>query len=91
MKTSARRSYSIGSVQRCLHLLRLFVQAPGRISVYDIPQVLQFSYVYELPIGRGRHFGRQMHPVLNAIVGGWQVNGIVRIDNGVQHFQPSAF
>jgi len=23
-----------------------------------------------------------MHPVLNAIVGGWQVNGIVRIDNG---------
>ena len=51
-------------------------------SVYDIPQVLQFSYVYELPIGRGRHFGRQMHPVLNAIVGGWQVNGIVRIDNG---------
>jgi len=51
-------------------------------SVYDIPHVLQFSYVYELPIGRGRHFGRQMHPVLNAIVGGWQVNGIVRIDNG---------
>jgi len=51
-------------------------------SVYDIPHVLQFSYVYELPIGRGRHFGRQMHPVLNAIVGGWQVNGIIRIDNG---------
>src|SRR6266568_7050319 len=51
-------------------------------SVYDIPHVLQFSYVYELPIGRGRQFGRQMHPVLNAIVGGWQVNGIVRIDNG---------
>jgi hypothetical protein len=23
-----------------------------------------------------------MHPVLNAIVGGWQVNGIIRIDNG---------
>jgi hypothetical protein len=51
-------------------------------SVYDIPHVLQFSYVYELPVGRGRHFGTQMHPVLNAIVGGWQINGIVRIDNG---------
>jgi len=51
-------------------------------SVYDIPHVLQFSYVYELPVGRGRHFGGQMHPVLNAIIGGWQVNGIIRIDNG---------
>jgi hypothetical protein len=51
-------------------------------SVYDIPHVLQFSYVYELPVGRGKQFGRQMHPVLNAIIGGWQINGIVRIDNG---------
>jgi carboxypeptidase family protein/TonB-dependent receptor-like protein len=51
-------------------------------SIYDIPQVLQLSYVYELPVGRGRHFGRQMNPILNAIVGGWQTNGIIRIDNG---------
>jgi len=58
------------------------LRAERAVSVYDIPQVLQFSYVYELPIGKGRQFGRQMHPILNAIVGGWQVNGIVRIDNG---------
>src|SRR5215472_2965433 len=48
-------------------------------SVFDIPQVLQLSYVYELPVGRGRTFGRNMNPILNAIVGGWQTNGIIRI------------
>jgi hypothetical protein len=51
-------------------------------SVFDIPQVFQFSGVYELPVGHGRQFGRNMNPILNAIVGGWQLNGIVRIDDG---------
>lgn len=51
-------------------------------SVFDIPQVFQVSGVYELPVGRGRQFGRNMNPVLNAFVGGWQLNGIVRIDDG---------
>ena len=52
------------------------------VSVFDIPQLLQVSYVYEIPIGRGRQFGRQMSPILNAIIGGWQTNGIIRVDNG---------
>jgi Carboxypeptidase regulatory-like domain/TonB dependent receptor len=51
-------------------------------SVFDVPQVWQLSYVYELPVGRGRTFGRNMNSILNAIVGGWQTNGIVRIDSG---------
>jgi hypothetical protein len=52
------------------------------VSVFDIPQILQFSYVYEIPLGRGKWLGKNMHPILNAIVGGWQTNGIVRIDTG---------
>ncbi|MFY9528305.1 MAG: TonB-dependent receptor [Candidatus Acidiferrales bacterium] len=52
------------------------------VSVFDIPQLLQFNYVYELPVGRGKRFGSHLNPVLNAIVGGWQTNGIWRIDNG---------
>ena len=51
-------------------------------SVYNIPHTLQFSFVYELPVGRGMHFGSKMHPALNAVVGGWQLNGIIRMDNG---------
>jgi hypothetical protein len=58
------------------------LRAERSLSVFDIPQVLQFSYVYSLPIGRGKHFGGNMHPVLNTIVGGWQLNGIWRFNNG---------
>jgi hypothetical protein len=52
------------------------------VSVYDIPQIFQLSYIYEFPLGRGKQFGKNMNPILNAVVGGWQTNGIVRIDNG---------
>jgi hypothetical protein len=58
------------------------LRAERSVSVFDIPQVLQLSYVYELPVGRGRWLGRNMHPIFNAIIGGWQTNGIVRIDDG---------
>jgi len=52
------------------------------LSTFDIPSVLQFSYSYELPIGRGKAIGGDMHPVLNAIIGGWQTNGIWRFTDG---------
>jgi hypothetical protein len=58
------------------------LRAERAVSVFDIPHVFQFSYVYELPVGRGRRFGHDMHPILNAIIGGWQTNGIVRINSG---------
>ena len=52
------------------------------LSAFDIPQVLQFSYVYELPVGRNRPYLRNLHPVLEALIGGWQTNGMWRFDNG---------
>jgi hypothetical protein len=52
------------------------------LSSFDIPHVLQFSYTYELPIGRGKLIGSNLHPVLNAIVGGWHTNGIWRFNSG---------
>jgi hypothetical protein len=52
------------------------------LSTFDIPQVLQFSYTYELPIGRGKAIGGNMPVVLNAIIGGWQTNGIWRFNDG---------
>lgn len=52
------------------------------LSTFDIPRVLQFSYTYELPIGRGKAIGGNMPAVLNAIVGGWQTNGIWRFTDG---------
>jgi hypothetical protein len=52
------------------------------LSTFDIPHVLQFSYVYELPIGRGKPLLGNANPVVNAILGGWQTNGIWRFNDG---------
>ncbi|MGD1025625.1 MAG: carboxypeptidase regulatory-like domain-containing protein [Candidatus Sulfotelmatobacter sp.] len=52
------------------------------VSVFDIPQVFQVSYEYELPIGRDKALGGSMNPILNAIVGGWQTSGIWTISDG---------
>jgi hypothetical protein len=52
------------------------------VSEYDIPQVLTLSYVWQLPVGRGKHWGANWHPALNAVLGGWQTNGMWRFDNG---------
>ena len=39
------------------------------------PHAFKVNWDYELPLGRDRHFGSNMNPVLNAIVGGWQFSG----------------
>jgi hypothetical protein len=52
------------------------------LSVFDIPQVLQVSYVYALPVGKGKRFGSSLNPVVEGFIGGWQLNGIWRFNNG---------
>jgi len=52
------------------------------LSQFDISQILQFSYVYEIPVGRGKRLGRNMSALLNTFIGGWQTNGIWRFDTG---------
>ena len=58
------------------------LKAERSLSVFDIPQVLQFSYVYALPVGRGKRFGGSLNSVVNGFIGGWQLNGIWRFNNG---------
>lgn len=48
----------------------------------DVSQRLVASGVVELPFGRGRKLGSDMHPALNALAGGWQVNGIATLQTG---------
>jgi len=47
------------------------------LSVFSIPQITQLSFVYQLP------FGRHLRGLAGAIFGGWQINGIYRVDNGL--------
>jgi hypothetical protein len=51
-------------------------------SQYDLRHNFITSFVYDLPFGRGRAHGNGMHPVANAILGGWQVGGILFVRSG---------
>ncbi|HKD07303.1 MAG TPA: carboxypeptidase regulatory-like domain-containing protein [Bryobacteraceae bacterium] len=53
------------------------------VSQFDIPQVLQFSYTYQLPFGKGKHWGNNWNGFVDAFLGGWQTNGIWRFDDGI--------
>ena len=65
------------------------VQDPNRlylersVSEFDIPHVLQLSYVYQLPFGKGKPFGSNWNWFMDAVLGGWQTNGIWRFDDGL--------
>ena len=52
------------------------------LSTFDIPSVLKFSYSYNLPFGRGKTLFGNMPRVLDAVVGGWRINGIWQIASG---------
>ncbi len=47
-----------------------------------VPYRAIVSGLYQLPIGRGRALGGQMSPLLDALVGGWQINGIWTLQAG---------
>ena len=45
-------------------------------SDYNLPIANITSLVYDLPFGRGRRFGHDLNPVLDVLLGGWQVSAI---------------
>lgn len=51
-------------------------------SDFDVPQRFVASYVYQLPIGRGRHFGSGMNKAADLVVGGWELTGITTFQKG---------
>ncbi len=53
-----------------------------RLSEADIPHRIVISGIWELPFGRGRRFGTDWSGPLNAIAGGWQVQGIWQAQSG---------
>ena len=53
------------------------------VSGYDTTQQVNAYGVYELPFGRGRHFGNNMNKILDAFVGGWQISGNYRQTSGL--------
>jgi hypothetical protein len=40
------------------------------------------SEIWDVPYGRGSRFGSHLHPVLDTVLGGWSVGGIVTLTTG---------
>ena len=51
-------------------------------SGYDISQDFVFSPIWELPFGRGRMLASSAPAVVNALIGGWQAEGIFTARTG---------
>ncbi|HXK62150.1 MAG TPA: carboxypeptidase regulatory-like domain-containing protein, partial [Acidobacteriota bacterium] len=51
-------------------------------TYFDAKHMLSFVYIYQLPFGRDKAFGADWNPVLNAILGGWQMGGILSLRSG---------
>jgi hypothetical protein len=52
------------------------------ISSLDRTHRLVWTAQWELPFGRGKRFGANWHPAVNAILGGWQLNNVVQMQSG---------
>ncbi len=48
----------------------------------DIRHRFTASYLYQLPVGRGRTFGSGIGTAMDAVIGGWDVSGITTAQTG---------
>ena len=58
------------------------IRADRALSDIDIAHRAVIMGIYDLPVGRGRHFGKDWSRMWDLIAGGWQMNGIVSLSTG---------
>jgi carboxypeptidase family protein len=63
--------------------------AAHALTGYDTPQVVKGFVTYQLPLGKGQMWLATDGPVVNAVVGGWTIGGLVSYYTG-QPFSVSA-
>lgn len=56
--------------------------AEKSVDAADIPNSFVVSYIYELPVGKGKKVGANFNGVTNAILGGWQISGVTTMKQG---------
>ncbi len=52
------------------------------VSDFDTTHQINANWVWDLPFGRGRRFGATSSRFVNAVFGGWGLNGLVRWTSG---------
>ena len=48
----------------------------------DLKQVVTANFTYDLPFGHGRTFGKNVNKLVDAVAGGWELNGIISVHGG---------
>ena len=52
-------------------------------STFDIRHQINANAIYALPFGRGKAFGTDVSKGWDAVIGGWQLSGILRWNTGI--------
>ena len=58
------------------------IRGEKSLEGFNVPNRLVFSYVYELPFGKGQKFLAGLHGVAGKLVSGWSVNEITTFQDG---------
>ncbi len=58
------------------------LHAERSLADEHVPHRFVASQIYELPIGRGRRLLANAHPLVDGVLGGWTVAGIVNLASG---------
>ena len=76
-------AYTFSKLMQATEYLNAADSAPYEtLAASDRPHILSLSGVWELPFGKGRRFASGMHPVLEGVLGGWQVSAVGRYQSG---------
>jgi hypothetical protein len=58
------------------------------ISDFDITHIANFNSIWEIPVGRGRHWLKGSNKIVDAFIGGWQLTSIFRYNSGLPTSAP---
>jgi Carboxypeptidase regulatory-like domain len=58
------------------------------VSDFDIRHIINFNSIWDIPIGRGRHFLTDSNKWVNGILGGWTLTSIARYNSALPVSSP---
>ncbi len=65
-----------------LNQMKSCFQCDYGMTTFNVPQAVSLSAVWDLPVGRGRQFAQNINPVLDAAIGGWNLDFIANFQQG---------
>ncbi|MBI5283432.1 MAG: hypothetical protein HY858_17270 [Candidatus Solibacter usitatus] len=75
-------SYTFGKALQSIWTSFRQMDGARGVSPYNITHAFKVNWLYELPVGKGRHFLSGSNAVVDGLLGGWAVNGAGRIQSG---------